>query len=177
MPVAGKCRHGFTLVETLFAAVVFVIAAMGLTATMAQGGNTGNSVRERQAADNAVDAVFARMGATPFHELASRFHGKGFAIEGLRAREGDDDGLPGEVSLAYGTDQPDNYYIVTIRARWTGHNGERLTESVRYLANVFGEVGIPVALEQIDPGGEIEYAVDTGSVTGGGEEPEIPTEG
>jgi hypothetical protein len=110
------------------------------------------------------------MHATPFHELAARFHARGFAVEGLRAREGDLDGLPGEISLAYGADQPDQYYVATIRVRWTGRSGERLVESVRYLANVFGDVGVPVALEQIQPGGEIDIAVATENGGEGDEE-------
>ena len=161
MPAASGRKRGFTLVETVVAVAVFVIAAMGLTATIAQGDSIGDGVRERQAAADAIDAVFARMHAAPFHELASGFHAKGFEVEGLRAWDGDVDGLPGEVSLAYGADQPDNYYLVTVRVRWNGRTGPRLAESVRLFANVFGDVGAPTPLEGIAPGGEIEYRIET----------------
>jgi prepilin-type N-terminal cleavage/methylation domain-containing protein len=163
MPAASGWRRGFTLVETLVAVAVFVIAAMGLTATIAQGDSIGDGVRERQAAEDATDAVFARMHATPFHELATEFHARGFEVDGLRAREGDEDGWPGEVSLAYGTDRPENYYVATVRVRWTGRAGERLVESVRFFANVFGDIGVPVALESVTPGGEIDTGGDLGN--------------
>lgn len=148
---SGSSR-AFTLIEVLVAAAVLVIASVALAATMAQSGGIGESGREEMIARNALRACVATLAATPFDRVAADFHNRGFDVPNLTPQPGDPDGQCGEVVFDYGPGGDRSYYTVTVRIRWRGRAGDRVLESVHYLANVRGDTGTPTPLEEIGPG-------------------------
>jgi hypothetical protein len=141
--------RAFTLIEVLIAGTVLVIASVALAATMAQTGGLGESGREEMVARNAIRSVVAALAAAPFDRVAADFHNQCFDVTGLTTQTSDADGRCGEVLFAYGPDDDTSFYTVTVRVRWRGRVGDRMMESVHYLANVRGDTGTPVPLEQI----------------------------
>lgn len=104
-------RGGFTLIEVLLSAgVLFVAATFGVQILMAAL-NLSDSSNERvlayQGAQNVIeemrdlplDEVFARYNSTAADNPAGTCPGPNFGIAGLRARNGDADGLVGEIIL------------------------------------------------------------------------------
>ena len=134
--------EGFTLVEVLVAAVILAVSGLALAASLAQSPHLISSQREEAAARGAVRSLLAEIASSPFHEIAIRYHGRGFAVPPLRAAHGDADGVPGEVRLEYGPDDDRSFYTVFVRIRWEGGRGVRQIESVTYLSIVF--LGMPL---------------------------------
>jgi type II secretory pathway pseudopilin PulG len=164
IPVAG-----FTLVEIVIAAAILTIAGLALAAAVAQGHDLSQVPREEAAARNAIRSCLAEIAARRFDQVAQSYHGRGFPVESLRAVRTDPDGLPGEIEIAYGPGDDRSFYTVTVRVRWAGLHGERVIETVSYLANVRGDTGTPVPLEEIPITGQpIDSAVRDGTVAGGG---------
>lgn len=153
-PARGR-PEGFSLVEVLIAGAILAIGGMALAASLAQGQNLSRTPREDAVASGAIRSVLAEIAGAPFHEVAAGYHRRGFAVPPLHAVEGDPDGLPGEVELAYGPDGDRSFYEVTVRVRWEGTRAACSVESVSYLSNVRGDAGVPVPLEDVEPGGEI----------------------
>ena len=147
-----RASRAFTLIEVLLAASVLVIASVALAATMAQSGGIGDSGREEMVARNALRACVATLASTPFDRVAADFHNQGFDVANLTPQTGDADGRCGEVVFAYGPGGDTSYYTVTVRIRWRGRVGDRVMESVHYLANVRGDTGAPTPLEEIGQG-------------------------
>lgn len=144
--------EGFSLIEILFAGTVLMIASVALAATMAQSDGLTQGPREEVAARNAIQSAFAALSATPFDQVAVLFHNQGFQVPALTPVPGDADGLPGEIVFAYGPGGDTSFYTVTLRVNWRGRGGDRVVESIHYLANVRGDVGTPTPLEQIGQG-------------------------
>jgi len=149
--VPGASR-AFTLIEVLIAGAVLVIASVALAATMAQSGGIGESGREEMVARNALRGCIATLAATPFDRVAADFHKRGFDVPNLTPQAGDADGQCGEVVFDYGPGGDTSYYAVTVRIRWRGRTGDRVLESVHYLANVRGDTGTPTPLNEIGQG-------------------------
>jgi prepilin-type N-terminal cleavage/methylation domain-containing protein len=154
--------EGFTLVEVLVAAVILAVSGLALAASLAQSPHLISSQREEAAARGAVRSLLAEIASSPFHEIAIRYHGRGFAVPPLRAAHGDADGVPGEVRLEYGPDDDRSFYTVFVRIRWEGGRGVRQIESVTYLSNVRGDTGTAVPLEEIELGGTPLNSVQEG---------------
>lgn len=146
----GTRQRGFTLIEVLLAGIVLLIASVALAATMAQSHGLASAPREEVKARNAAQSVVAGLAATPFDEVASLYHKRGFPVPGLTPLPGDPDNLPGEVEFAYGPGGDTSCYTVTVRVRWRGATGERGVETIHYLANVRGDTGQPPSLAEIE---------------------------
>lgn len=160
--------QGFTLVEVVIAAAILTIAGLALAASVAQGHSLSHAPREYAAARNAIRSCLAEIAARPFDEIAQSFHGRGFAVDPLRAVRDDPDGLPGEIEFAYGPDNDRSFYTVTVRVRWAGLRGDRMIESVSYIANVRGDTGTPVPLEDIPITGQPIDSIQEETVGGSG---------
>ncbi len=142
-PVGNRRECGFTLLEVMVAGLVLTIASVGLAVTLAQGASLAKNPRDEMTARQIVQGVLAEIQSTPFAQVGELFHQRGFAVPGLKAAKGDGDGLPGEILFGYGPGGDISYYTVTVRVRWQAGGGERMVESVRYVANVRGDTGTP----------------------------------
>ncbi|MGQ0613655.1 MAG: type IV pilus modification PilV family protein [Planctomycetaceae bacterium] len=142
-PVCQRRGRGFTLLEVVVAGFVLTIASVGLAVTLAQGASLAKNPRDEMTARQVVQGVLAEIQSTPFPQVGELFHERGFAVPGLKAVEGDGDGLPGEIEFGYGPEGDISYYTVKVRIRWQAGGGERSIESMRYVANVRGDTGTP----------------------------------
>lgn len=148
-------REGFTLLEVLLAGAVLAVAAVGLAAGLAQGDRMTDSARQTMLARNATRSMIANISSCNFSEVAKLYHRRGFLVPGLSPAPGDTDGMPGEIELAYGPGEDTSFYRATVRVRWRDRSGERVLETVRYLANVRGDTGDPVPLSQLTQNGGV----------------------
>lgn len=139
-------QSGFTLMEVLFAGFVLAVTAVALAATLVQGKRLADAPRDEISARNAIQSIFAEMSATPFPQIPPTFERVGFAVPGLKAPEGDPDGLPGQIVLDYGPGGDTSYYTVTLRVQWRSGPDVRTVESVRFMSNVRGDTGTPPPL-------------------------------
>ena len=149
-----RCEfRGFTLVEVLIGAAILAIAALSLAALLAHGPGLAQTPREETVARNAIRSMLAELAAARFDTVARDYHRAGFRCAPLRALPDDPDGAPGEIHFDYGPGGNRAVYTVTLRVRWSSRLGPREVESVAYLANIRGDTGLPVPLEELaEPG-------------------------
>ena len=151
MRVVEHQDAGFTILEVMFASIVLAIAAVGLAAGLAQGGNLTTAVKQEIAARNAARGMLAEIGASPFDTVAALYNDQDFEVPGLSAAAGDVDGKCGGIAFAYGPAGETNLYRVSVEVTWRHGNGSRTVVLDRYLANVRGDSGTPAPLAT--PGG------------------------
>ncbi|MEE8104875.1 MAG: hypothetical protein V3T86_05010 [Planctomycetota bacterium] len=149
----------FTLLEVLVAGIVLTVSTVGLAVVLAQSHELIQSPRQEVAARNWIRSIYAELAAAPFDGVAATYHRRNFDVPPLFAIADDPDGLPGEVVFEYGPNGDTSYYTVTVSVRWRGTKGARQVRSVHYLANVRGDTGNPITLE------EIEAAHEAGPLT------------
>ncbi|MGH7163755.1 MAG: type IV pilus modification PilV family protein [Planctomycetota bacterium] len=142
----GGPAGGFTLVEVVAAGFVLAVTAVGLAVTLAQGKRLAETPRDEMAARTVIQGVYSELTATPWVEVGTTFQDAGFQVPGLKAPNGDPDGMPGEIVFEYGPGGDTSMYLVTLRVRWKVGTEVRTLESVRYLSNVRGDTGTPAAL-------------------------------
>ena len=143
-------ERGFALVEVLTAGFVLALAALGLSASLANGSRLAEGSREELMARDAMRGMLARLEETPFDKVALAYHTKGFNADPLDAVRGDPDGEPGEIVFGPGPDDTSGVYQVTLRVRWRSVSGERTIESTHYLANVRGDPGTAPTFDEVE---------------------------
>jgi prepilin-type N-terminal cleavage/methylation domain-containing protein len=128
----GARRAGFTLLELSIALSVFLLGVLGYVRTMVSLEHAQQRAKEAGRALQAARAILERIDAEAFPEAFRRYNtvaaddpggvgtapGANFAVEGLAARAGDIDGLPGQVVFATHPSQPG--YL------WEGLDDQRL---------------------------------------------------
>ncbi|HEX5135953.1 MAG TPA: hypothetical protein VFY93_03195 [Planctomycetota bacterium] len=147
---AAPLQRGFALVEVLTAGLVLALAALGLSATLANGSRLADGSREEMLARDAIRDTLARIAETPFDKVALNFHHGRFSAGPLPAVTDDPDGWPGEILFEPGPEDSRDVYRVTLRMRWKGAGGERVIESVHYLANVRGDPGVVPTMDEVE---------------------------
>jgi len=143
-------RAGFALVEVLTAGFVLALAALGLSASLANGSRLADGSREEMLARDAMRETLARLQEAPFDTVAMTYHTRGFRVDGVSALKDDVDGLPGEIIFGPGPADAPGIYRVTLRVQWRGVNGVRTIESDHYLANVRGDPGVAPTIEEVE---------------------------
>jgi prepilin-type N-terminal cleavage/methylation domain-containing protein len=174
---ADSRRAGMTLVEVMVATVVLTISVYLLSSTITATVGLTSAKREMATAMVATRSQLEYMRGREFREVFALFNhdpdddpggpgtapGPHFAVEGLRPRPGDADGMVGEVILpAQGSvllengdnpaldmprdlngdlhvdaaDHASDYLVlpVQVRLEWTGRSGERRFERFTMLA-------------------------------------------
>jgi type II secretory pathway pseudopilin PulG len=115
-----KGRAGMTLIELTVGIAVLVVGVLGFAQTMVSLERAQLRTKEAGRATQAARAILERIQAEAFPEAFRRYNGepaddpggagtapgKNFAVEGLSARPGDPDGLPGEVIFPTPAGQP-----------------------------------------------------------------------
>jgi hypothetical protein len=81
--------RGFTLIEVAFSGLVFAIAFMGMSASMAQGTRLNDRAREQLSVATVTRSVMARINDTKFEDLVEKYSDKAFEIDGLKPAEGE----------------------------------------------------------------------------------------
>lgn len=116
----SRPRAGFTLLELAVAITIFVLGVLGFAQTMISLERAQLRTREAAKATQAAREILERIHAEAFPEAFRRYNGdladdpgaagtapgKNFAVDGLSARAGDPDGLPGEVLFPCAANQP-----------------------------------------------------------------------
>jgi prepilin-type N-terminal cleavage/methylation domain-containing protein len=165
-PKPEKCRgRGFTLVELLIASMLLAVVAIGVAAAMIQTPHLTRSAREEVAIRMAMRSVISEISAAPFSEVPGTYEGFAFDVVGVEAPKGDEDGLPGSVSIRTMGTAAATYYVVTVNVRWRGVAGERTISTVHYLANVRGDTEITSGGAPGETGSTDPNTADDGSGT------------
>ena len=141
--------RGFSLIESLMAGLVLVIASLGVAASVAQGSGITDRTRNEARAWNAIRTVHSTLTADAFSTVATNFHQKGFAVPGLRAVDGDSDGLPGSIVMADVPDVP-SCYMVTAMVRWQVSRRVHSVRSRFFIGNVYGDMQAPPTLQSLE---------------------------
>jgi prepilin-type N-terminal cleavage/methylation domain-containing protein len=111
-----RARAGFSLIEVLVALSVASIALTAMAATIASSRMATTTAREATLAKEAVRRTLETIKSQDFPLVFALYNGtgdddpggagtapgQGFAVAGLDPREGDADGLPGEIVLPEG---------------------------------------------------------------------------
>lgn len=111
--VLRRSREGYTLVEVMVAAMVVGIAVLGAISAILSSVGLTRVNRDTAVARQAAQRRLEELQAVPFAEIFAAFNddpaddaglsvpapGSGFVVEGLRAVDGDPDGLCGRVSF------------------------------------------------------------------------------
>jgi hypothetical protein len=109
---------------TLLVIVLFALVQVASATSQVQ-----RNSRERQAAWSALTEELNRVRATPYAEIVPTHDGRSFPVflednanAGLRAQEGDLDGLPGEIEVTVPSPPDDAGLLleVTVRVEWQG---------------------------------------------------------
>jgi Tfp pilus assembly protein PilV len=141
--------RGLGLIESLMAGFVLVIASLGVAASIAQGSGITDRTRNEARAWNAIRTVHSRLTADAFSTVATNFHQKGFGVPGLRAVDGDSDGLPGLIVMADVPDVP-SCYMVTALVRWQSSRRVYSVRSRFFVGNVYGDMQAPPSLQSLE---------------------------
>jgi len=106
-------KGGFTLVDLMVAATLLVLGLGSLSGTVVAALEVARANEERSRASDAARAMAERLQGTTFRQVFATYNrdatddpegegtapGHGFAINGLRPFNGDDDGLPGRIDF------------------------------------------------------------------------------
>ncbi|MDH3592000.1 MAG: prepilin-type N-terminal cleavage/methylation domain-containing protein [Planctomycetota bacterium] len=149
----GKRNAGFTLIEVMFAGFTFAVAALGLVSAMVQGGRMTDTARDELGARMAMRSVVADILASPFDSITA-LQGTGFAVADLAPTKDDKDGMPGEIILEAGPDKTKDIHRVRLRVRWRSRAGDRMIETVHYVANVRGTTDLDVRKDAVTSASE-----------------------
>ncbi len=106
------CSAGFTLLELLISATVFVLVAGAVVTTLSAAIALNSTNRETILATQAAESALEALKGTAFDEVFVRYNataaddpandpspGSAFAVQGLGVQEGDADGLAGEIQF------------------------------------------------------------------------------
>ena len=108
----ARGRAGFSLVEILIACTIFVLVAGAIANTVVVANALNDTNRETVQATMAAESALELLKGTTFEEVFARYNaleadnpalgespGIGFAAAGLKAQEGDADGLAGRIEF------------------------------------------------------------------------------
>ncbi|HEX6885962.1 MAG TPA: type II secretion system protein [Planctomycetota bacterium] len=111
-PHARARRAGFTLLELMISATVFLLVAGAVTTSVVVSSALNTTARETAQATRAAESLLEELKGTEFAEVFARFDastandpalgsspGAGFAVSGLGVQDGDADGLVGRVEF------------------------------------------------------------------------------
>jgi len=129
---------GFTLIEILIASAVLAIVAVGSAAAIVTTPRILKSADESTSIRAAVHGMVSELTAAEFGTIKSTYNGTGFAVSGVRAPDGDADGLPGLITIEAVGAGSALYYKITFSVTWAGINGPQTVSSVHYVSNVRG---------------------------------------
>ena len=165
-----RLRHqaGFTLLELAVAITIFVLGVLGFAQTMIGLERAQLRTREAAKATQAAREILERIHAEAFPEAFRRYNGdladdpgaagtapgKDFAVDGLSARPGDPDGLPGEVLFPCAANMPSRLSEATVDAALgmpRDLNGDG--DVVDNLATDYRILPVRVVVEWTGPGG------------------------
>lgn len=138
---SGAC--GFTLIEILIASAVLAIVAVGSAAAIVTTPRILRSADESTSIRSAVHGMISELTAAEFGTMRATYNGKGFAVPGVTALDGDVDGLPGLITVETVGEGSALYYKLTLGVTWDGVNGARTVSSVHYISNVRGATAPP----------------------------------
>lgn len=107
----GGARSGMTLIEIIIALGVVVVAILGIMSALVAASRMDEATAEQVRALNACRTTIEMMRQTTFAEIWRRYNsnpaddpggagtapGANFAVTGLRALDGDADGMPGQI--------------------------------------------------------------------------------
>ena len=146
---------------------VLAIVAVGSASAIVAGPRMLQSANEDVAVRAAVHAMVSDLTGAEFATVKATYGGGGFDIDGLKAVDGDKDGLPGEIHIETVGTGASTLYKVTFTVKWQGMSGDRTVSSVHYISNVradtaptdetpSGEEGTPTEetgqeLDPVDP--------------------------
>lgn len=140
-PMSARSRslsrsRGISLLEVTIALLLLAGLMVLLSLTLASSSKLQSVSREHDAAREAIRAKLAEITTWPDFDTLSAFDGEDFAAgtgaSSLAAQSGDQDGLPGEVTID--TSNP-NLLRITIRVVWRGAAGNDAVEIVTMLTN------------------------------------------
>ena len=110
-PHTPRSARGFTLIELMVSFSALLIVLLGFSRMLLSSHMASNTTHEATLAKEAARATLEVVQAAPFAEIYRRYNanpaddpggagtasGAGFAVRGLEAPEGDNDGLPGQI--------------------------------------------------------------------------------
>lgn len=169
---------GFTLIELMVGLAVFVLGVLGFTRTMVAMERAQLAARESARATQAARTILERIQAEAFPEAFRRYNGSGaddpggvntapgknFAVEGLSARQGDADGMPGEVIFPSPDGQPLVLSEGFVDARWgmpRDLNGDGVINAGANYATQYNLLPVRVRVEWISAAGPCQVQIET----------------
>lgn len=124
---AGPRSDGISLVELMIGVILVISIITAVVGVVLRQTQLAKVDGEVHLALMATRNAFEELRALPLSQLAA-YHGVGFDVpgpagqpNGLKAVEGDADGLPGEYSVVLdNTDGTNEIYRVAVTIRWSG---------------------------------------------------------
>jgi prepilin-type N-terminal cleavage/methylation domain-containing protein len=174
----SKRAQGFTLIELMVALAVFVLGVLGFTRTMVAMERAQLAARESARATQAARTILERIQAEAFPEAFRRYNGSGaddpggvntapgknFEVQGLSARPGDPDGMPGEVLFPSPDGQPLVLSESVVDARWgmpRDLNGDGVVTAGANYATEYSLLPVRVRVEWLSAAGPCQVQIET----------------